>query len=157
MSMEKLLKEKEKIDAQIEKIQAMSPEKTENTEFADAMLNGLEAVPEMLPAAFLPAMMGVELYADALESETVAKRVGMCALVTPLAVPCIALTAIVSLPVAAIAIPTSAVIGSVNTARVAAKNKRIDKMPKALEKLNEKKAKLEEQIELEKAKQNVKR
>lgn len=150
MSMEKLIKEKEKVEAKIAKLKAMNLEGPEIDGFGDTMLSSLEAVPELLPAAFLPAVLGIEMYMDAMESETKAGRIAMCALSTPLAVPCIALTAVLAAPVAIVAIPTGAVMGGVNSARIATAKKRVKKMPEALAKLEAKKEALEKEIEQEK-------
>ena len=150
MSMEKLIKEKEKVEARIAKLKAMKIETPEIDGFGETMLTSLETIPELLPAAFLPAMLGIELYMDAMESETKGGRIAMCALSTPLAVPCIALTAVLAAPIAAIALPTGAVMGGVNSARIAATKKREKKIPEALAKLEARKEVLEKEIEKEK-------
>ena len=150
MSIEKLTKEKQKIEERIKKLQSLE-EKSKNIEgFGETMLTSLEAIPELLPAAFLPALLGIELYSDAMEYEKKGQRIAMCALSTPLAVPSFALTAILAAPVAIVAIPTGAVMGGVNSARKASIKKRIEKLPEAISKLEEKKAAIEKEIEKEK-------
>lgn len=150
MSIEKLTKEKQRIEEKIQKLQSMSETRDKIEGFGDTMLSSLEFIPEVLPAAFLPAMLGIEMYMDAMESETKGQRIAICALSTPLAVPSIALTAVLAAPIAVIALPTGAVMGGVNSARKAAMKKRIEKMPQALAKLEEKKAAIEREIEKEK-------
>ena len=138
----------DKIDKKIETLKR-SLEKAHNNSDPDAsfgyeFMENLETIPEMIPAAFLPALLGIDLYSDIIDDDKLSKpaRVAMMALASGLAVPCFLLTALLAAPVAAIAIPASAAFAGVKKAQQGIIERRIKKIPAAIEQLEAEKEKI---------------
>lgn len=148
MSLEELQKEREELDSKIAKLEGyVGKKEKKDILLGDYIGSGLEFIPEVLPVVLLPALMGFELYGEALECETLAGKIAMCALSTPLAVPCIGLSLILAAPFAIPTIALSAVMGGVQSTYAGAHNARLSKAEKKLKKLKAKREELEQEIQ----------
>ena len=148
MSLEDLTKELEEVEGKIEKLEGfLKVSKRKEYMIGDFLESGLAFVPEVLPVTLLPALLGIELYAETIDSDIpVAGKVAMCALATPIALPSIALSAVLALPFAVPALAMSAVMGGAQTTYAGAHNSRITKAEKKLEKLKLKRDELKKEI-----------
>ena len=148
MSLEELKKESKELDYQIEKLEEfLGKKKEKEVSFGEYAINGIEVLPEILPAAFIPALMGAELYGEVIDSNlSTPKKVALCALNSVIAIPCFALTLIVTLPIAAITVPTSLIMGGVQSSHAAARNARVKKARNKLASLRERRKELDKEL-----------
>ena len=131
------------LDADIRELEAFLKENKLNpAKITDCFGDTMDFLVEVLPAALIPAMFGVEMISEISEAESKGAKVALTALSLPLVIPSFALSALLCLPFAAITLPTSAVIEGVTVARHKKSNKRIKKAMKRLDELKEKRKEL---------------
>lgn len=148
MSLEELKTERAELDAKIAKLEGFLGKKDrKEILMGDFVAGGLEFIPEVLPVTLLPALLGFELYADALECDTLAGKIAMCALSTPLAVPCFALSLLLAAPFAIPSLAISTVMGGVQSTYAGAHNARLSKAEKKLKRLQEQREELDKKIQ----------
>ena len=148
MSLEELKQERKELDSQISKLEEfLGKKKEKDVSFGEYALSGIEILPEILPVAFLPALMGAELYGEVVDSDLpTPKKVALCALNSVIAVPCFALTLLLTLPLAAITVPTSLIMGGVQSSHAATRNARVKKARKKLSSLRERRKEIDKEL-----------
>ena len=148
MTIEELRQERAMLDKKIAKLSKyVETAKEEPILLPEYLASAIEFIPEVMIAALLPGMMGVEMYSEALDPEnSLASKIALTTLFTPLALPCIALSLILVSPIAIPALAISSIVGGVQSTYAGTHNARIKKAKKKLKSLKAKRDELDSQI-----------